>query len=348
MFSYISDQDRVDFAKNLAIMIKSGIPIDDALDSLAEQAHSKFFGRLIAKVKNDIEYGTPVAAAFAKEDRHFGHIFSSLLKAAESSGTMEENLIFLSDWLERNHDLKQDIKGATFYPKIVIGATLTIGLVLGTYVLPKLAPLFSQLDVALPLSTRIMMAVAYYLQHSWWQAILIAGAFFVGMSYLNRLRFMKAFWHRLFLSLPIMGPMYREYQLAIISQLLSTLVRGGLLLSDALVTTQQAATNYSYQNALKNISLKVERGTALAPSLSDYPKLFPKNFVNIVATGEKSGSLENSLGYLADFYIKEVSVKSKKLPSMIEPVLLILIALGVLFVAVSVLLPIYSMTQVIS
>ena len=345
MFNSISDQDKVEFAKNLSIMLKSGIPIDECLGTLSDQMHSRFFGRLIAKVKNDVEYGTTLSAAFAKEDRHFGRSFTSLVQAGEASGTLEENLSFLAEWLERNHDLKQDIKAATFYPKLVVSATFILGMVLAIYVLPKLTPMFSQLNVELPWTTKMMLAFASFVQKSWFIFIIEVAAALTALSFLNRLKQVRRFWHGLFLRMPIVGGLYKEYQLAIVSQLMATLVRGGLSLSEALQATEEAVTNLSYQAAIHKAGWKVSRGTAMSVAFGEYPLLFPKNFLNIIAVGEKSGTLENSMGYLAEFYNKEVSAKTKKLPSLIEPILLVLIALGVLFVAVSVLMPIYSLTS---
>ena len=348
MFNPISDQDKVDFAKNLSIMLKSGIPIDESLGTLSTQVRSKFFGKLIAKVKNDVEYGTTLSAAFAKEDRHFGKTFTSLVQAGEVSGTLEENLTFLSDWLERNHDLKSDIKAATFYPKMVISATFILGMVLSIYILPKLTPMFSQLNVELPWTTKLMLAFANYVQTSWYIFIAEMVTLIVAVMFLNRVKAVRRFWHALFLRMPIVGGLYREYQLAIVSQLMSTLVRGGLPIAEALQATEEAVTNLSYQDAIRKARWKVSRGTPMSEALGEYPRLFPKNFLNIIAVGEKSGTLENSLGYMAEFYNKEVATKTKKLPALIEPILLVFIALGVLFVAVSVLMPIYSLTSGIS
>ena len=123
IFSKVSIQEKVDLTKNLAVMLKSGIAINEALDSLADQSKSKTFSKIIYKVKSEIETGTSLSESFAKEEKTFGSVFVSLLKVGEASGTLEENLAFLANWLERDHYLRQEIKAATLYPKFIFGAT---------------------------------------------------------------------------------------------------------------------------------------------------------------------------------------------------------------------------------
>jgi len=161
-FNKISSQEKVDFTKNLAVMLKSGIAINEALASSADQTKSKVFSKVIYKVKSEIEMGASLSESFAKEENVFGGVFISLLKAGEASGTLEENLSFLADWLERDHDLRQEINAATLYPKFVFTATFLLGGGLSVYILPKLVPLFDQLRVELPLTTRMLLAFSLF------------------------------------------------------------------------------------------------------------------------------------------------------------------------------------------
>lgn len=348
IFSKISSREKVDFSKNLAVMLKSGIAIDEALDSLADQAKSKAFSGIIYKIKSEVEMGTSLSESFAKEEKVFGKVFISLLKAGEASGTLDENLSFLADWLERDHDLRQEIEAAMIYPKFVFSATLLLGGGLSVYILPKLVPLFDQLRVELPLATRLLLAFSLFIEKFWYLALAGIIGMIAGFVLLNRIKFVQRFFHLLYIKMPFIGGLMVSYQLALVSQLFSTLFKSGMAISETLEITSEAATNIHYQESVKKMEGRVSQGTTLSQAMRDYPKLYPKNMISIVAVGEKSGALDNSFTYLSEFYLKEVKNKTRKLPTIIEPALLIFIALMVGFVALAIIMPIYELTSGLS
>ena len=347
-FSNISIQERVDFAKNLSIMLRSGIAINEALTSLAQQSNSARFRKIVYRVRDDIENGTALSAAFGKEVRIFGQIFVSMIKAGEQSGTLQGNLQFLADWLSRSADLRREVSGATLYPKLVFGASILLGGGLAVFILPMLVPLFTGLDVELPLITRVLLAVSIFIQKYWVACFvgLIAGTVF--LTYVQRIRFIKKIFHYWYIKMPFVGSLLRNYQLALISQLFTSLLKSGLSLNESVEIVSQAATNIHYQLTLKHIQLNTEKGTALSASMGTFTAFFPKIFVNIVAVGEQSGTLVDSFEYLSEFYTKEVNAQAKKLPTIIEPLLLIFIAVIVGFVALAIIMPIYELTGSIS
>lgn len=348
MLGSISIQHRVDFAKNLAIMLRSGIAINDALTSLGEQSESSRLRRIIFKVRDDIENGTSLSAAFAKEVHVFGQIFVSMIKAGEQSGTLQGNLQFLSDWLSRSADLKREVSAATLYPKMVFGASVVLGGGLAVFILPMLVPLFTGLDVELPLLTRVLLALSLFVQEYWFWCIVGTIAAIAALIYSNTFAPVKFLFHLLYIRMPFLGKLMRQYQLALITQLFATLLKSGLSLNESVEIVSQAATNVHYQNALREVKSATEKGTTLSETMRDFPQMFPVIAVNIIAIGEKSGTLSNSLDYLSDFYTKEVNVQVRKLPTIIEPLLLIFIAVIVGFVALAIIMPIYELTGNIS
>jgi len=344
-FNNISPQERVDFAKNLAVMLKSGIPINEAMGSLASGVKSEKLRNVLNKVKSEIEMGTSLSRAFAREEKSFGGVFINLIRAGESSGTLDENLSFLADWLERNNDLKKEISAAMLYPKIIFVATFILAGGLAVFILPRIVPLFEQLHVELPLATRILLAFSLFIEKFWfWVALLILGIV-VGLVLLIRITAVRRFVHFIYLNAPFLGKLAVDYQLALVSQLFSTLFRSGISIYESLDIVSKAATNIHYQESIEKLKERISRGTALADAMRDYPKLYPPSFVNIVAVGERSGSLGNSFVYLAEFYSKEMSNNAKRLPTVIEPLLLIFIGLIVGFVAISIITPIYELTR---
>ena len=347
-FNKISSQEKVDFAKNLAIMLKSGIAINEALASLADQTKSKAFSKVIYKVKREVEMGTSLSKSFAKEEKVFGRVFISMLKAGEASGTLEENLSFLANWLERDHDLRQEIETAMLYPKFVLTATFVLGGGLSVYILPKLVPLFNQLRVELPLPTRMLLAFSLFIEKFWFLVLVGIIGIIVGFVLLNKIKSVKRVFHLFYIRMPFISGLMVDYQLALISQLFLTLFKSGMAISEVLGITSEAATNIRYQESIEKMKNRIGRGTTFSQAMQDYPKLYPKNMINIVATGEKSGTLDNSFAYLSEFYSKEVKNKTRKLPTIIEPVLLVFIAIMVGFVALSIIMPIYELTRGLS
>jgi type IV pilus assembly protein PilC len=348
MFSRITIQERVDFAKNLSIMLQSGIAINEALAGLADQSTDAKFKKIIYSVRDDIENGTPLSEAFQKQVRIFGTIFVSMIKAGEQSGTLQGNLQFLSQWLSRSADLRREVTAATMYPKLVFGASILLGGGLAVFILPMLVPLFTGLDVELPLITRILLAVSLFVQHYWLVTGVGVVAVFVVASYSGRVKAIRRVLHGWYIKMPFVGSLLRNYQLALLTQLFGTLLRSGLSLNESVEIVSQAATNVRYQDALITVKKATEKGTTLSESMATFSTLFPKIVLNIIAVGEKSGTLVNSFDYIADFYTKEVNAQAKKLPTIIEPLLLVFIAVIVGFVALAIIMPIYELTGSIS
>jgi type IV pilus assembly protein PilC len=334
----------VDFAKNLSIMLRSGIAINDALASLAEQSTSVHFRNIVEGVRSDIENGTPLSVAFEKKVEVFGRIFVSMIKAGEQSGTLQGNLQFLALWLERSADLRREVSAATLYPKMVFGASLLLGGGLAVFILPRLVPLFSGLNVELPIITRVLLAVSLFVQEYWLLTLIALVVTGVALFYVNKISAVRHAFHSLYIRMPFLGLLMRNYQIALITQLFATLLKSGLSLSESIGIVSKAATNIHYEEALRRIGNGVEKGTSLSESMVSYSKLFPKIVINIIAVGEKSGTLVNSFEYLSEFYTKEVNTQAKKLPMIIEPLLLVFIAGIVGFIALAIIMPIYELT----
>lgn len=344
IFHRISSQERVNFTKNLAIMLKSGIAINEALAELAEQSNTPAMTEVINRVRKDVENGTSLSQAFGKERQAFGGIFISLIKAGEESGTLQGNLQFLADWLSRSADLKREISTATMYPKLVFGAAILLGGSLAVFILPKLIPLFTSLDVKLPLITRMLLAFSQMVQYYWVFGVLGIFGIVASVAYLNTFRPVRRFFHTIYITTPFMGELLKNYQRALVTQLFATLLKSGLSLNESIILVSQAVTNIRYEEALMDIHKTVIKGTTLSKSMKHFDRLFPHMTISIVAVGESSGTLVQSFEYLSEFYTKEVNMQTKKMPTIIEPILLVFIALIVGFVALAIIMPIYELT----
>lgn len=345
MFSPASTKDLVHFAKNLSLMLKSGMTINEALAELAAEARGRRFAGVLTAVKKDIETGVPLAAALGKHPRVFGAVVVSAVKAGETSGTLEENLNFLADWLEHNADIRREVHGAMLYPGIVFVATIGVSAGLSLLVLPRLLPIFAQLSVELPASTRFLLWFTETLRSSWALILVAIAACAAAVAFLNRLHGVRSIFHALYLKIPFIGTMLKEYQLTLLGQLFTTLSASGLSIYEVIAIAADGATNLRYRDALAAASAQVAKGTTLAEALARSPELFPREFTNILAVGEKSGTLDESFKYLTEYYRKEVFTATKRLPTVIEPILLIVMGALVAFIAISIILPIYEFTS---
>lgn len=344
-FGKISAQKRVDFAKNLAVMLKSGITINEALGYLADQERSKKFKNIILRVKNNIELGGALGDAFEKEKSTFGGIFSGVVRAGEASGGLEENLMFLASWLDRENDLRNSLNSALLYPKIITGGMLLVGGGVTFFFLPRLVSVFYSLDVDLPITTRLLINLVEFSKNYW--HVMVGGSvgFIILFRLSKKIRFFAKIIHTTSLKLPIFGDITLHYQLAVICQIFATLFRSGISVHELLSVSADAVNNILYKESIRAIKDRVINGISVSDAMRDFPKLFPKNFVNIVSVGERSGTLDESFLYLADFYSKEVYNKTKNLPTTIEPILLMLIGIMVGLIAFSVIFPLYSLVS---
>ncbi len=342
-FNKVSTQEKVDFARNLALLIKSGIAIDKSLEIISDQSKPVFKKTLI-EGKEKIKKGTSLSKAF-ESSSNFDKVFISFIKTGEESGTLGENLEFLADWLEEKNSLEKEIKSATLYPKIIIIFAVLLGGGLTVFVLPTLIPVFQTLDVQLPITTRILLGVSNIITEHGIIFLIGIASFSVLILLLTRIIKVKNFIQGVFLKIPIAGPLMKDYELAIISQLAFVLIRSGRSISSTLGIVKISVGNNNYEKAVNEVLERVKKGTSFSQGIKDYPQLFPGLFVNIITVGEETGSLSDSFKYLSDYFTSRVKEKTAKLPTVIEPALLITIGIFVAFIASAIIMPIYEITK---
>lgn len=344
VFGQINVHDRVDFTKNLAIMLKSGITINEALAQLKAQTRSKHFRNVIASIHDSIISGSSLSTSFKQSGDVFGNVFIGLVQAGERSGTLESSFNFLSDWMEKSLELQKEVRGATLYPKLVFAVSVLLGTGLIVFIFPQLVPMFSKLQVELPLVTQLLLSFSVFVSKYWILLVIVLIGLFVGTYFLIQITFVKRILHTLYLKVPGLRRLIIEYQLTLMSHLFYVSLKSGLTLAETLDIIYESLTNHTYKDSIDGIRKNVIKGTTLSSNLSKQPELYPANFIGIVAVGEKSGTLSEVFEYLATYYAKEVSIKVKKLPTLLEPVLLFFIAIVVGVIALSIILPIYQLT----
>lgn len=347
VIGHVSLADRALFAKHLSVMLKSGVPITEALATTRDTASGKL-KQALGGVLKSVESGRSLSASMAEYPAIFSGLLVQATYAGETSGTLVENLEHVALQLEKEKELTEKIRSAMFYPIIVLGATFILGTVLAFWFLPKLTPLFEGLRIPLPLTTRILIRFSHVVQD--YGGRLVIGIVVGSMCtvWLVRQRFAKPLVHWLFLHTILIKKIARGANIARFARTLGTLLESGIGIGEALEITKNAASNYYYVRAIDRSARYVQRGEKLSKSLTEYAALFPPIVTRMIRVGEESGRLDETLLYIADFYDVEVDTSTKALATAVEPILLLIIGVIVGGLALSIITPIYEITGNIS
>jgi type IV pilus assembly protein PilC len=342
-FGGISFAEKAVFAKNLSVMIKSGLVITEALEIIVASTRGRF-KRVLKGVLKSVGSGQTLSSSFARYPKIFSGLFISATQAGEASGTLDETLDNVAEQMEKEKELSSKIKGAMLYPAVILVAALILGLAVSFLVLPQITPLFSGLKMELPFTTRVLInfsnAVSAY--GIWlFSGIILSIGFLV---WLVKQKFSRPVIHLLLLRIPVIKRISRNSNLARFCLNLGTLLKSGLNIDEALDISSQAMGNYYYKKAVVRTSHRISKGGQLSDSLEKYNNLFPIMATRMISVGEQSGKLEETLLYLANFYEAEVDNATKTLSTAIEPILLSIIGLVVGFLALSIITPIYNIT----
>lgn len=338
-------QERINFARHLSIVIKAGLPILEGLRLIRRQTASRAVVSIIDQVIVDIGNGQFLANSLSRYPHVFDDFFISIVRVGETSGTLAQNLVYLADELKKSQDLRSKVRSAMIYPIIIMFATSGLVSFLVFFAFPKILPLFASLHVELPVTTRILIAIASFFLNYW--QYLIGGliALFIIVKVLLTLRPVRLISSRLILALPIFSKIIIDVNMANFTRILSVLLRGGIKIVEAVNITSQTFSNLVYRTELARAADGVQRGDQLAKYLAHDKKIFPQLLSGLIEIGENTGNLEDNLLYLADYYRDEAEVSIQNLTTLIEPLLLLLMGLVVGFVAVSIITPIYQITQ---
>jgi len=345
IFSKVGFLDKLLFTKHLSIMLKSGIAIAEAVETLALQTKSNKFNEVLAEISKDIKNGQTLAKSLQKHSKIFDTFYVSLIEVGEQSGTLEESLNFLSNQQAKEYSLHKKIQGALLYPTIVIVAIIIVGIGMSLFVLPKLIDLFTSLDINLPITTRILLYFANLMKN---HGILITLGFIIFL-YLIRifitLPFVKPKWDRIILSLPIFGELLQNQQLSSICRNLGVMLKSGLPITKSLEIQYIATNNFVFKDYIKRLQKSVDKGKEMGIELDtgNYSKFSPIA-VKMIAVGEKTGKLDEVFLYLGDFFEEEVDNVAKNLSVVLEPIILLGVGLIVGFVALAIISPIYQLT----
>lgn len=338
---------RMLLAQHLATLLKAGVGLVEGLRVVQVETRSRGLRTLLERVAAKVSAGTTLAGALEAQGGAFDPLFISLVRVGESSGTLEENLTYLAEELEKRMTLLTKVRSALTYPAVVVGTTGGLGVVLVFFVLPRIVPMFSTLNVQLPQATQLLLAVAGFARDRGVLTLVLAVA---GLAALRGLIWwsvpMQRHWHRLMLRLPVVGRITRSLNLAHVCRTLGTLLKSGVPLLDALDITASTLSNVAYREAIARLREQASTGTSLAAGMAQRGRrrMFPPLTLSLLRVGESSGKLDVNLLYLNRFYERDVDNLLKDLTVILEPTLLVLIGLAVAFIAGAIITPIYQIS----
>ncbi|MFA7209394.1 MAG: type II secretion system F family protein [Parcubacteria group bacterium] len=344
-FIGISVAEKMMFAKNLSVMISSGMPLSKSLQNIKAQTQNKKFISVLDHVNNDIQTGISFADSLAKFPGIFDELFVNMIRVGEVSGNLEEVLNILAMQLEKDHELIKKVTGALVYPAVILVAMGLIGIVMMVYVVPQITGVFEDLDATLPASTQFIISMSDVIRNYWYALVFLFPLFGVAVKFLSTTEVGKKMASLILINLPVIKNIVIKVNCARFARIYSSLLKSGVSVVESLKILSKTLTNFYYQNALARAVVDVQKGVNLSKIIFSEKKIFPVLVPQMIEVGEETGKTEVVLAKLAEFYEADVDQITKNLSSIIEPVLMLLIGTVVGFFAVSILQPMYSVLE---
>jgi len=337
--------DQIFLSKYLGLMLKMGTGLFEAINILIEDFSKKSLRSFLLEVRDGLEKGQPFYLSFSKHPQIFSQVYINLVKSGEASGNLEKVFDDLSEMLAKQKALKDQVRSALIYPFILLFTSILIVIFLITFALPKIANVFTQSGFEPPLFSRIIFSVGLFFGHYGGWFLLVFVLAFVALFYFFRSSIIFKNWFlTIFESLPGVKDLTKKIALQRFASTLSSLIKAGMPLTQALEVTADAVGNLELQKALLRISREgLSRGLMLGEAFRREP-YFPRTIVNLMTISEKAGHLEEILSTLADFYTKEIDSSLKALVAFLEPILLLVIGFIIGLIALAILIPIYQLT----
>ncbi len=343
----IKPKDMAIFTRQLATMMKAGVPLLQAFDIVGRGNPNPSVTRLLNDIRTDVETGTSLSVAFRKYPLYFDNLYCNLVEAGEAAGILDQLLDRLAVYMEKTEAMKSKIKSALMYPISVLVVAFVVTAVIMIFVVPSFKEVFTSFGADLPAPTLAVIAMSEFFVKYWW-AIFggLGGGFYFFMQAWQRNQKVQIFMDKLMLKLPIFGVLVEKSSIARWTRTLSTMFAAGVPLVEALDSVGGAAGNYVFESATIKIQQEVSTGTALTAAMTN-ANLFPSMVLQMCAIGEESGSIDHMLGKAADFYESEVDDMVAGISSLMEPIIIVILGTVIGGIVVAMYLPIFKLGQVV-
>ncbi len=344
-FFKIPLSEKMMFARNLSVMISSGMPLSRAVSNICAQTKNKNFIKALKKIQEELQSGSTLSEGLSKYPGIFDELFVNMIRVGETGGNLEEVLNILAVQLEKEHELMRKVKGALVYPAVILVAMVGIGIIMMIYVVPQITGVFKDLNAELPPTTQFIIDASNFMREHF---ILSLGGFVAVLALLKLISMTDAGRKAvgmLLINIPVVKNIVIKLNCGRFARIYSSLLRSGVSVVESLKILSRTLTNYYYKAAFKKASENVQKGVSLSKIIYDEKEVFPILVPQMIEVGEETGKTEDVLMKLAEFYENEVSDLTKNLSSIIEPVLMIIIGSAVGFFAISILQPMYSVLE---
>lgn len=344
LFSNISSKEKALMTRQLATMLGSGLAIDQAFKILNIQTRNKFLAQAFAAIIYDLEQGNNLSFALSKHKKIFDPVFIAIVRSGESSGKLDKVLEQLADRLELTEDFNNKIKAAFYYPVFVVCTMIVIIVLMLVYIIPQLKEVFTENELPLPFTTRTIIWLSNFTINYWYiELIIFIFLVVAGYYFFKSPRGIK-FWDKTKITAPIFKDLFVLIYMARFCRTMSMLIQSGIPIMETIAISADVIQNHLYVDSLKVVVSQVERGIPMSVPMSR-DKNFPIMVSQMILVGEQTGKMSLVLDKLAGYYERETDAKIKGLASLIEPILIIILGMGVAFIVFSIIWPIYSIAQ---
>lgn len=337
----VSQKELMVMFRQLATLISARVPMVSALDTLADQTPNRYLRIILKEIEDDVEDGASFSESLEKHPVVFEPLVINMLRAGEVSGTLQRAIEVVAENIEKNYQLSSKIKGALFYPGFVLSAAVIIGFLVVTFILPKLSGLIRDLGVPIPWYTEVLMWIGDFMQVYWWAVLLVLLAAGFSFYYYINTESGRADWNRVVLKLPVFGNLMKYVYITRFSENMSSLLNGGIPIVKALIIVSDVTGNLVFREVILRAAEEVKTGGAMSVVFLRSP-VIPPIVSQMIKIGEESGSVAKVLDGVASFYRSEVENITRNMTSLIEPILIVFLGIGVGIMVVGILMPIYD------
>ena len=340
----ISGKEFVIFSRQLAVMIEAKVPLISALKSIAEQTENPYFATILATVLSDVDEGKSLSESLRKHPQVFSDLYVNMIQSGEMSGNLQKALEDLADNIEKNYALTQKVKGVLYYPAFILSAFFIVGFIMITFVVPKLMTMLKETNAKLPLTTKILISTGDFMQKWWWAVLIAVLAGVAGLIYYLRTEDGQKEFDVVKLKIPVIKKVLQYVYLSRFAENLSTLTQSGLPIVSALQISASVVGSSVFEKDILEAAERVKGGGTISEVL-EKKATFPPIMTQMMKVGEETGKLDSALKSMSGFYAREADQLVSNLASIIEPILIVVLGVGVGVLVFSIIIPIYNIAQ---
>lgn len=344
IFKKPTEKDLVIFSRQFSVMISANLAMVQALRICSEQTANLTLKMIISEIAYEVDSGSTLSSALVKRPKIFSSFYANVVRSGETSGRLDEVLVYLADEMEKDYDMNSKIKGAMIYPSFILFGLSVVGVVMMVVVVPKLTAILSETGAELPLSTRVVMGISGFLVNYWWMLIFILALAFFGLRFFINTPNGRRVFDSAKLKFPVFGDLFKLIYTVRFTRSLNTLISGGVSIAKSLEIVSEIVGNTIYKDLILQSKKSVEEGGSLAKvflSGDEMPKMVPQ----MITVGEKTGKLDLVLKKLTDFYARETIAILTNLVTLLEPIVMIVMGVGVGVMVAAVLMPMYNLAS---